>query len=138
MAKKTSTSVYVFALLLFLGGVGALTYAGLSEESVYFMNVSEVLRSPAGSVKTARVFGTVSASGLARSTDGRTLHFRLEDGESPTAMLAVSYSGVVPDVFKAGAEVIVEGGLRDGGVFHATTLMTKCPSKYQKENRKHS
>ena len=48
----------------------------------------------------------------------------------------VSYSGAVPDTFKAGAEVIVEGGMGPEGRFAAKTLMTKCPSKYQKENRK--
>ena len=47
----------------------------------------------------------------------------------------VSYRGAVPDTFKPGAEVIVEGGMA-GPQFAARTLMTKCPSKYQKENRK--
>ena len=47
----------------------------------------------------------------------------------------VSYRGAVPDTFKPGAEVIVEGGMSDRH-FAARTLMTKCPSKYQKENRK--
>ena len=48
----------------------------------------------------------------------------------------MAYSGAVPDTFKPGVEVIVEGGLdASGGVFNATTLMTKCPSKYQKQNR---
>ena len=46
------------------------------------------------------------------------------------------YSGAVPDAFKPGAEVIVEGGMDAGGGFTAKVLMTKCPSKYQKENRK--
>jgi len=41
----------------------------------------------------------------------------------------------VPDTFKPGAEVIVEGRMEQGGAFNAKTLMTKCPSKYQKENR---
>ena len=47
----------------------------------------------------------------------------------------VDYKGVVPDTFKDGAEVIVEGSVLSDGSFKARVLMTKCPSKYQKENR---
>jgi cytochrome c-type biogenesis protein CcmE len=45
----------------------------------------------------------------------------------------VDYAGAVPDTFKPGAEVIVEGGMKPAsGIFKAGTLMTKCPSKYEK------
>ena len=57
----------------------------------------------------------------------------IKDNASQT--IEVNYSGAVPDTFKAGAEVIVEGGMGPEGQFKAKTLMTKCPSKYQKENR---
>jgi len=62
--------------------------------------------------------------------------FQLIDKDNPGGTLRVSYRGAVPDAFKAGAEVIVEGGLDSvGKTFTATTLITKCPSKYQKQNR---
>ncbi len=41
MARKKNTGIYIAALLLFLGGVGYLAYSGFSENSVYFLNVSE-------------------------------------------------------------------------------------------------
>ena len=128
MAKKSGKNVYLVALLLFLGGVGYLAYSGFSENSVYFLNVSEKL-------KAARLFGTVAEDGLSRSETGRDVKFRLEDQENKATTLWVEYTGAIPDTFKAGAEVIVEGGLRPDGSFQAKTLMTKCPSKYQKENR---
>jgi cytochrome c-type biogenesis protein CcmE len=56
------------------------------------------------------------------------LSFKLED---PQANLVVNYSGVVPDSFKPGAEVIVEGTYRGDGSFWATTIMPKCASKYE-------
>ena len=83
----------------------------------------------------ARLFGTVAEDGLSRSETGRDVKFRLEDQENKATTLWVEYTGAIPDTFKAGAEVIVEGGLRPDGSFQAKTLMTKCPSKYQKENR---
>jgi cytochrome c-type biogenesis protein CcmE len=60
----------------------------------------------------------------------RGLHFRLRDPKG-SATLPVVYTGSVPDLFKTGREVVVDGKLR-GGVLVAVpnTLVTKCPSKY--------
>ena len=56
--------------------------------------------------------------------------FRLRDVEG-TATVPVIYTGSVPDLFKKGRDIVVEGKLRNG-VFVAVrnTLVTKCPSKY--------
>ena len=51
MAKKSGKNVYLVALLLFLGGVGYLAYSGFSENSVYFLNVSEALATPTENLK---------------------------------------------------------------------------------------
>ena len=74
--------------------------------------------------------------GLLKNVDGPGASFLLQDKDDAGLTLPVVYKGAVPDTFKAGAEVIVEGGLQPDGRFMAKTLMTKCPSKYQKENRK--
>lgn len=135
MTKKSGKKMYLVALLLFLGGVGALVYTGFSENSVYFLNVSEAIATPADKLKAARLFGTVAEDGLSRSDSGRAVRFQLEDTDHPGSMLWVAFEGAIPDTFKAGAEVIIEGGVQPDGSFQAKTLMTKCPSKYEKENR---
>ena len=135
MAKKSGKNVYLVALLLFLGGVGYLAYSGFSENSVYFLNVSEALATPTENLKAARLFGPVAEDGLAGAEPGREVRFRREDQQNKATTLWVEYTGAIPDTFKAGAEVIVEGGIRPDGSFQAKPLMTKCPSKYQKENR---
>ncbi len=135
MAKKKSTHVYIVALLLFLSGAGYLVYSGLSENSIYFLNVSEALAADSSKLQAARLFGTVSEKDLHPSTEAPGVSFRLVDAEHADQTLLVRYSGAVPDTFKAGAEVIIEGGLGQDGVFSAKSLMTKCPSKYEKENR---
>ncbi len=136
MAKKKSSSVYIVALFLFLGGAGFLVYSGLSENSVYFLNVSEALAVDSSKLKAARLFGTVAEQDISKPDDGIGVSFRLVDAENSQKNLLVHYVGAVPDTFKAGAEVIIEGGLSSDGSFKAKTLMTKCPSKYEKENRK--
>lgn len=135
MARKNSASLYIVALLLFLGGVGYLVYSGLSENSVYFLNVSEALAAPQEKLRTARLFGAVSENDLTPSQDGPGVTFRLVDKDNLGQTIMVRYRGAVPDTFKPGAEVIVEGGMTPDGVFAAKTLMTKCPSKYEKQNR---
>jgi cytochrome c-type biogenesis protein CcmE len=59
------------------------------------------------------------------------LRFRLRDVKG-TALVPVVYKGTVPDLFRTGRDVVVDGRLRNG-VFVAVpnTLVTKCPSKYQ-------
>ena len=68
---------------------------------------------------------------------GRTIRFRVKDvkGNSP-ARLAVSYTGSVPEMFRAGRDISLKGRLRNGlfvGV--PGTLVTKCPSKYTAEKK---
>jgi cytochrome c-type biogenesis protein CcmE len=62
-------------------------------------------------------------------TDG--LRFQLRDVKGTTTVPVV-YKGSVPDLFRTGRDVVVDGRLRNG-VFVAVpnTLVTKCPSKYQ-------
>jgi cytochrome c-type biogenesis protein CcmE len=61
------------------------------------------------------------------------LHFVLRDvkGQNTAARVPVRYSGTVPDLFRTGREVVVEGSLQNGTfVAKPGTLSTKCPSKY--------
>lgn len=62
---------------------------------------------------------------------GDSLQFRIRD-RNGTQSVPVNYTGVVPDPFRDGREVIVDGRLK-GGTFVAQrdSLVTKCPSKFQ-------
>ena len=71
--------------------------------------------------------GTVMAP-VAR--DGRTIRFRLRDVEG-TASVPVTYTGSVPELFRAERSIHLQGELRNGVfVGKPDTLVTKCPSKY--------
>ena len=136
MAAKNSKGLYAAALSLFLVGVGYLMFAGISENSQYFLNVSEALAMPSDKLYSARLFGTVKGEGIAKLGNGAGVAFHLEDKDNAAQTLRVVYEGAVPDTFKAGAEVIVEGAyVASESTFRADSLMTKCPSKYEKENR---
>jgi cytochrome c-type biogenesis protein CcmE len=60
------------------------------------------------------------------------LHFGLFDvtGDRSTAVRVV-YTGLVPDLFKPGRDIVVDGRLRNGAfVAEPGSMITKCPSKY--------
>ena len=67
--------------------------------------------------------------------EGAELRFRVRDRDG-TASVPVAYAGVVPDPFRAGREVIVSGELENGTfVAERDSLVTKCPSKFTKDEQ---
>ena len=67
--------------------------------------------------------------------DGDELRFEVRDRDG-TASVPVAYTGVVPDPFREGREVIVSGELQRGTfVAERDSLVTKCPSKFTKDEQ---
>jgi len=136
MAKKNSNAIYAVALVLFLGGLGYLVFSGLTEDSVYFLNVSEALAEDRTQIKQARLFGKVSPKNLVIAEGKLGAAFDLVDKVERGKSLRVEYKGALPDTFKDDVEVIVEGRFTpDGELFEAKTLVTKCPSKYEEQSK---
>ena len=77
-----------------------------------------------------RVNGKVQPGTIERMSDGRQVKFTIVDKDGAET-LPVDFSGIIPDTFVDDADVVVEGNRRDDGVFEATTLLAKCPSKYE-------
>ncbi len=134
---KNPRTVYFIAFALFLAGFGALLFTGLKQNSMYFLNVSEALAMPSAKMQQVRLFGTVASEGLEHDAQFLGVRFLLADSENPDLRIPVEYRGAVPDLFEPGAEVILEGGFdaQAAGLFSATTLMTRCPSRHEQENR---
>ncbi|HKC18198.1 MAG TPA: cytochrome c maturation protein CcmE [Candidatus Dormibacteraeota bacterium] len=104
--------------------VGYLIYSASGGTSVYYLTVSQLRsQSPAGDV---RVAGVVE-NDVEKSDGGLHVTFTEKDG---TDTLPVEYSGTLPDIFQPGITVVAEGRLGKDGVFHATTLLAKCPSRF--------
>jgi cytochrome c-type biogenesis protein CcmE len=73
-----------------------------------------------------RVAGVVQTD-VQKSDGGLHVMFTEKDG---TASVPVEYTGTLPDIFKPGITVVAEGKLGSDGVFHARTLLAKCPSRF--------
>ena len=65
--------------------------------------------------------------------DQRTLdlRFTIVDIETGRTSFPVHYQGPLPDTFEEGVDVVVEGRFTEAGVFEASTLLTKCGSRYE-------
>jgi cytochrome c-type biogenesis protein CcmE len=104
--------------------VGYLIYTASGGSSEYYLTVSE-LPSHTGT-------GDVRVAGIVQNdvvkTDGG-LHITFTEKDA-SAAVPVDYSGTLPDIFKPGITVVAEGRLGKDGVFHARTLLAKCPSRF--------
>ncbi len=114
--------------LVVVSVISYLIYTGIRDTMTYFLTVSEVLAQPSENQdQTLRVGGNVSPGSVQWDPKNLRLLFTIQDEK---ASIAVDYEGVVPDSFKPGGEIIVEGTYTGDGKFKATTIMPKCASKY--------
>ena len=83
-----------------------------------------------------RVAGRVARGSLVKHTSakGTEMTFAIGDfkgpGEDAGETVTVAYTGIVPDMFAEGRDVIIEGRYADG-TLRAQQIMTSCPSKYE-------
>jgi cytochrome c-type biogenesis protein CcmE len=83
--------------------------------------------------KSYELTGKVVHGSIQKS--GNELRFRIRDRDG-TKSVPVNYAGVVPDPFREGREVIVSGELKQGTfVAERDSLVTKCPSKFTKDEQ---
>ena len=116
-------------LIVFLA-VGYLGFMGFRASATYYYEVGELLAQGSSTYgERVRVNGQVAPGSLEQESVGGILRFTMIDIDTEES-LPVVYQGVVPDTFKVGNEVVVEGALNSDGVFQASTLMPKCPSRY--------
>ena len=129
---------YAAAISLILLGAGYLLYSSMGSSMVYYYTVDEVLSGDPGfSGRGVRISGRVQPGSVDLSHDGRGLFFNAFSEESG-AVMRVYYDGVVPDTFKEGSEVVVEGIWDNGrNEFEAEVLLSKCPSKYEGQAETH-
>ncbi|HEU5318252.1 MAG TPA: cytochrome c maturation protein CcmE [Chloroflexota bacterium] len=112
-----------------LAALGFFIASALNSGSVYYLTIGE-LRAKGDTIQNqrVRVAGHVTPGTIERA--GSLLRFTALD-RATSQQLPVVYRGVIPDAFNEEAEVVVEGKLTQGGTFEATTLLAKCPSKFE-------
>jgi cytochrome c-type biogenesis protein CcmE len=110
---------------------GALVYTSFSA-ATEAKEPSQLLNAAPG--KSYDLTGTV-VDGSVRH-QGETIRFRVADRDNPSASIPVTYTGTVPDPFRAGREIVLTGSVRNGTfIGQRDTLITKCPSKFTEQHK---
>ena len=112
-----------------------LIWTGISETMVYYMTPVELLAKVEADPTFTDVgvkVGAKAISGTYSRGQGELLHvFTVRDLVDESITFVVEYRDALPDTFTDEAEVVIEGHMRADGVFEATTLLTKCGSRYE-------
>jgi len=123
--SKKATRAIVSAVIL-AGALSLLLFTTMSQDAQAYKHVDEVAADPqAWYGKGLQLHGFVVGEIKVRP---KTLEYKFEIQNNGHTIPA-SYTGVVPDTFKSGAEVVLTGRLGHDG-FVAEEVMAKCPSKY--------
>lgn len=111
-------------------GIAYLLLTSLQTSTVYYLTVGELLaKGPAAYGQQLRLAGDVTAGSVQKEDAGLGIRFLVEDG---SGQIPVYYrGGPVPDIFGEQVQVVVEGKVGPDGTFTASTLLAKCPSKFE-------
>jgi cytochrome c-type biogenesis protein CcmE len=125
VTRKQRRFALIAAALGVLGLAAALVLGALRESIVFFPSPTEILEKHVAPGTRVRVGGLVREGSVQRG--GGTVRFEVTDGNHA---LAVTYAGILPDLFREGQGVVAEGALDAGGLFHADTVLAKHDETY--------
>lgn len=141
MSKGVQIGIGATLIALLLGWYGSTTLDARASFT-YYQTLSDFRDAASAQAGAhARVHGYVANDSIRRDVDAKQVWFRVQNtpphAASPEVgppLDVVLASLETPDLFKDGAEVVVEGRLvaaADGTVFEADKVLAKCPSKFE-------
>jgi cytochrome c-type biogenesis protein CcmE len=127
MKPRQRRLLWVGTLLLAMGLAAALVLQAFRSNLVFFFSPSQIAAREAPQGRAFRVGGLVESGSLRRQADGLTVQFAITDLAQKTL---VSYTGLLPDLFREGKGVVAQGRLRADGVFLAEQVLAKHDENY--------
>ena len=123
---------FIVGAALITVSVGYLMVSGVKDTGVYFVTPVELAQRVAADSSIhdvgIRMGARVVPGTIRRDVATQMVYFDVSDG---TQTYPVVYHGLPPDTFDGDVEVVVEGRLATDGVFHASSLLAKCGSRYE-------
>src|SRR6185295_9808174 len=121
MTRKQRRLTLIGVGLGVLGLAAGLVLYALNDAIVFFNSPTDVLEKRAAPGARIRLGGLVKPGTLTRG-DNLAVRFEVTDGNKS---VAVTYIGILPDLFREGQGVVTEGALEAGGTFKAETVLAK-------------
>ncbi len=136
--RSHRTRFIIIAVVVALA-LAFMIWAAFGENTRYFLTVSEFNEKQAAQGiedgQMVRVSGKLVDGTFDRPEKSTVSRFQITDKEgvsAGSALLPATYDGVLPDLFfNPHSEIILEGSYNGDGVFHASEILVKCPSKYR-------
>ncbi len=125
MKRKHKRLTFVFISLLLLGAAAALIMNALEDNIVFFHSPTDIIEKKIGEDRRFRLGGLVEEESVKKAGDAVTT-FRVTDLKNT---IAVSFKGLLPDLFREGQGVVAEGRLK-GGIFIADEVLAKHDETY--------
>ena len=135
MKPRHKRMAIIAAGLAALGIASALVLNAFQSNLVFFFSPTQVLANEAPRGKAFRIGGMVETGSVKRENDGLTVHFRVTD---TAQTIPVTYTGILPDLFKEGKGVVAQGKLLPDGGFQATEVLAKHDENYMPPDAKHA
>jgi len=125
MKRKHKRLTFVLVALALLASAAGLVLSAFEENIVFFMSPTDIAQGKVTDGKRFRLGGLVEEGSVDRS-GGETVKFRVTD---TAETVSVSYTGILPDLFREGQGVVAEGRL-SGNVFVADEVLAKHDENY--------
>ena len=126
MTRKQRRLVLIGGSLGVLAIALALVLSALKQSIVFFNSPTDIAEQHVAAGARIRLGGLVKPGSVKRGDDLR-IAFAVTDGRTD---IPVAYQGIVPDLFREGQGVVVEGRIEPGGMFKADTVLAKHDEKY--------
>jgi cytochrome c-type biogenesis protein CcmE len=110
-----------------LGVAVALVLNAFQSNLVFFFSPSQIAANEAPRDRSFRLGGMVEAGSLKRDASGLTVSFVVTD---LAQKIPVTYTGLLPDLFREGKGVVAQGKLGSDGIFHADQVLAKHDENY--------
>jgi cytochrome c-type biogenesis protein CcmE len=127
MTRRGRRMLLVGMLLLGVGTAAALVLTALNENMSLFFSPTQVAAGEAPRDFAFRVGGLVEEGSVQRSAADLTVRFALSDGAHA---VPVSYTGILPDLFREGQGIVARGRLQADGSFLAEEVLAKHDENY--------
>ncbi len=127
MTPRRRRLVLVLGIVAGVGIAGALALSAFRQNVTFFFDPSQVVAGEVPAGERFRLGGMVTKGSLQRPPGSLEVHFVVTDFSHE---VPVSYTGVLPDLFREGAGVVAHGRLRADGTFVADEVLAKHDEKY--------
>lgn len=127
MTPRQRRMMWVLIGIALLAIAATLVVNTLRQNRVFFYTPTDVTQHKAPKDRIFRIGGLVTADSVKRKSDGLSVSFSVTD---TAQTIAVTYTGILPDLFKEGKGVVAQGKLGADGVFRASEVLAKHDENY--------